>query len=167
MSNFSRSSEFTYEEAVRIFGPTLSDAPKFLKEKYSMQVAEYVNTHKDLFDTYAKKDIVAEKLDSKKIYIIIEARSTLNTKGPVMEIDPDISGDIYKSNEDAVEALNRTYDRFIALNKELNLGLQIEWIKDNDTHELTLEVMNSQRKEDGSMIETTIRYRIKEVEYNG
>ena len=100
----------SFEEAQRVFGPMLDDAPKFIKDKYASQVKSVRDRLCELTTVNSNKETCGDK--RKTIYVISKANVTVDNTGCIRNIISNIHGDAYNTIEYAGDEIIKTWRNF-------------------------------------------------------
>ena len=155
----------SFEEAQRVFGPMLDDAPKFLKDKYASQVKSVRDRLCELTTVNSNKETCGDK--SKTVYVISKANVTVDNTGCIRNIISSIHGDAYNTIEYAGDEIIKLSKHYSTISSELGLNLQISMSTDDETNDkcLTVSHVSYIPREGDRMFEceTMIIFKICEV----
>ena len=158
--------EISFNEAQRIFGPMLGDAPRFLKEKYASQIQAVRDSLCRLTTVNSNKESGGDKRET--MYIISKANVTVDNTGCIRNIISGIHGDAYNTIEFAADEIEKLRKHYSNISSELGLNLQISMSTDEETHERCLTVSHVSYTPQGNgdkmfECETMVVFRICEV----
>ena len=154
----------SFEEAQRVFGPMLGDAPKFLKEKYASQVKAVRDRLCELTTVNSNKETCGD--ERKTMYIISKTNVTVDNTGCIRNIMSGIHGDSYNTIEYAGDELTKLSKHYSTISSELGLNLQISMSTDDETNDKCLTVSYISYTPQGNRMlecETMIVFKICEV----
>ena len=156
--------KYSFEDAQRVFGPMLGDAPKFLKEKYASQIKAVRDSLCKLTTVNSNKETCGDK--RKTMYIISKTNVTVDNTGCIRNIMAGIHGDAYNTIEYAADELTKLSKHYSTISSELGLNLQISMSTDDETHDRCLTVSHISYTPQGDTVfecETMIVFKICEV----
>lgn len=162
----SRSVEISFEEAQRVFGPMLGDAPEFLKAKYASRIKAVRDCLCELATSNSNKETCGDKM--KTMYIISKANVTVDNTGCIRNIISSIHGDAYNTIEYAADEIIKLSKHYSTISSELGLNLQISMSTDEETGERCLTVSHVSYTPQGNgdkmfECETMVVFKICEV----
>lgn len=162
----SRSVEISFEEAQRVFGPMLGDAPDFLKEKYASRIKAVRDSLCELTTSNSNKETCRDTI--KTMYVISKANVTVDNTGCIRNIISSIHGDAYNTIQYAADEIIKLSKHYSSISSELGLNLQISMSTDEETHERCLTVSHVAYTPQGNgdkmfECETMVVFRICEV----
>ncbi len=162
----SRSVDISFEEAQRVFGPMLGDAPEFLKEKYASRIKAVRDSLCELATSNSNKETCGDT--RKTMYVISKANVTVDNTGCIRNIISSIHGDAYNTIEYAADEIIKLSKHYSAISSELGLNLQMSMSTDEETHERCLTVSHVSYTPQGNgdkmfECETMVTFRICEV----
>ena len=156
----------SFDDAQRLFGPMLGDAPRFLKEKYARQIEAVRDSLCKLSTVNSNKETCGDK--RKTMYIISKANVTVDNTGCIRNIISGIHGEVYNTIEFAADEIEKLRKHYSNISSELGLNLQISMSTDEETNEKCLTVSHvsyTPRRDNDKMFEceTMIVFKICEV----
>ncbi len=156
--------KYSFEDAQRVFGPMLGDAPKFLKEKYASQIKAVRDSLCELTTVNSNKETCGDK--KKTMYVISKTNVTVDETGCIRNIMAGIHGDTYNTIEYAADEITKLSKHYSTISSELGLNLQISMSTDEETHERCLTVSHVSYTPQGDRTfkcETMVVFKICEV----
>lgn len=130
--------EISFEDAQRVFGPMLGDAPRFLKKKYASQIQAVRDSLCKLSTSNSNKETCGD--ERKTMYIISAAKVTVDNTGCIRNITSNVRAETYNTIEFAADEIEKLRKYYSNISSELGLNLQISMSTDDETHEKSLTV---------------------------
>ena len=158
--------KYSFEDAQRVFGPMLGDAPRFLKEKYASQIKAVRDSLCRLSTANSNKETCGD--ERKTMYIISAAKVTVDNTGCIRNITSNVQANTYSTIEFAADEIEKLRKYYSGISSELGLNLQISMSTDNETNDKSLTVSHvsyTPQNDSDRMFqcETMIVYKINEV----
>ena len=162
----SYSQEISFNNAQRVFGPMLGDAPKFLKEKYASQIKAVRDSLCELATSNSNKETCGDTM--KTMYVISKANVTVDNTGCIRNIISSIHGDAYNTIEYAADEIIKLSKHYSTVSSDLGLNFQISMSTDEETGERCLTVSHVSYTPQGNgdkmfECETMVVFKICEV----